>query len=110
MGRRALPRGPFSQALISAIKAEMAISQAELARRLGVDEETVSRWMRGHTVMNVDNLAQIASVIGRKPSDLVYRAQEILLMETLGESDAEGTVLRAAKGPDSEEADLIDGA
>lgn len=62
-----------------------ALSQAELARRLGVSQPTVSDWENGKTEPSVDNLRTLAIeldvwfewlVTGRGPRDFALEAQE----------------------------------
>jgi len=59
-GAAALPAfGPW----LSATMRERGLSQAELARRIGVDDAQVSRWRRGLVVPSVGHLQRIAAAL-----------------------------------------------
>lgn len=55
---------------LTATMGERGLSQAELARRLGVDDAQVSRWRRGLVVPSVNHLQNIAAVFGVPRDDL----------------------------------------
>lgn len=49
------------------------INQTELAGRMGVDQSTVSRMMRGRTSPSVDTLDKLASVMNKEVAELLYK-------------------------------------
>lgn len=54
------------------------LSQPEAGTRLGVDAMTVSRWERGEHLPRKDQWANIESVTGLSPADLVgFVKQEV---------------------------------
>lgn len=54
------------------MKAEK-INQTELAGRMGVDQSTVSRMMRGRTSPSVDTLDKLALVMNKEVAELLYK-------------------------------------
>lgn len=62
-------------------------SQADLARRLGMSEATVSRWLSGSAVPGYDDIAELARVLG-VDRRAIYEAAGLVPMhdaEELGE-------------------------
>jgi transcriptional regulator with XRE-family HTH domain len=53
---------PFSEWLSTAMR-QRGLSQAEVARRIGVDDAQVSRWRRGLVVPSVGHLQRIADAL-----------------------------------------------
>ena len=53
------------------IRKENGMSQAELAKQLGVDIKTVGNWERGNTVPDAIQLVKCASLLGTTPNDLM---------------------------------------
>lgn len=48
-------------------------SQADLAGRLGVSQETLSRRLTGRVVIDVDELVDMAAALGVSPAELLTR-------------------------------------
>jgi transcriptional regulator with XRE-family HTH domain len=53
------------------IRKENGMSQAELAKQLGVDIKTVGNWERGNTVPDAIQLVKCASLLSTTPNDLM---------------------------------------
>lgn len=49
---------------IRQVREAVGISQAELARRLGIKQPTVARWESGSDAIKVDSLQRIADALG----------------------------------------------
>lgn len=81
MGRKRLPSGALSAALGRVIHERLAIPQRQLAERIGVSEDTMTRWINGERPMTVDNLGQIAAVMGDPASELIRLAQERIVFD-----------------------------
>lgn len=70
------PRG-LSARVADTLRAEMArsrVSQQELASRLGLTQQKISRRMSGRVAFSLDELEQIASALGLSVQDLVSGA------------------------------------
>ncbi|MFX3643334.1 MAG: helix-turn-helix domain-containing protein [Candidatus Pristimantibacillus sp.] len=48
------------------------LSPAEFARRMGVNESTVSRWRRGERLMSYESAVEAAAILGCHAEDLYY--------------------------------------
>jgi transcriptional regulator with XRE-family HTH domain len=59
---------------VRALLADREISEAALARQLGLSQSYVSRRMRGDVTWRVDDIARIAAHLGVAVSDLVPSA------------------------------------
>lgn len=46
------------------------MSPAELARRIDVNESTVSRWISGERLMSFEHAVEVASILNCRPEDL----------------------------------------
>jgi DNA-binding XRE family transcriptional regulator len=55
-------------------RAELRLTQKQLADKLGTTEMTISRWERGDIQMNMKTFAKVAYALGTKPEDL-FRPQ-----------------------------------
>lgn len=88
-------RTAFRAALRETVR-NSGLSQREIARRCGVSNEAVSRWMRGIDVPTADNVAKLELALERGPHSLAVH---------LGYVDAP-----AATTPAEELARAIDGA
>lgn len=52
------------------IRKENGMSQAELAKRLGVDIKTVGNWERGKTIPDAEQVWNCAVALGCSPNDI----------------------------------------
>lgn len=75
MGKRNFAAGPISAELGKIIRASIAIPEIELARRVGVSQDTVSRWLNGLRPINIEHLVQICDVTGLDLISLVAQAK-----------------------------------
>jgi len=70
------------RALVAAeIRAEMArrsITQTQLGVSINKPQTTVSRWVKGSTALEVDDLDRVAKALGISVVDLVSRAWEAM--------------------------------
>lgn len=72
---------PVSQAVAEELRAEAArqfVTGRELARRIGRPVTTTSRWLRGGTAINMDELDEMATALGLDPVE-VHRAARLRL-------------------------------
>lgn len=58
--------------LVGALEAT-EVSQAELARRLGVNPATVSHWVTGRRELSLKRIALIAKALGVEPQSLAFQ-------------------------------------
>ena len=56
---------------VAKLRKAMAWTQEELAHRIGVEPETISRLERGTTVPSLKSLEKLAAIFGTKVSDLL---------------------------------------
>lgn len=70
----------------------MRLSQATLADRLGVSQQTVSKWLAGETQPRVKLLPALAEALGMDPTDL----SAALVARTEPKTLDEATELRVA--------------
>ena len=57
------------------LRKEKAWSQEELAEKLNVTRQTISKWELGQTVPDMYNLTKIAEVFGTTVSELYYEKE-----------------------------------
>lgn len=75
MANRALNR-------IKVVMAERMISNKELARSLGKDPTTVSKWVTNTSQPTLENLIEIAKVLKCGIDDLVRNDDDYIIKET----------------------------
>ena len=64
-------------ALLVQIKVELVerdMTQQDLAKKMGIDKATLSRYMKGHTAMKMGTFYEIAEALGVTPQELMRRA------------------------------------
>lgn len=66
---------------IAALRAERKLSQGDLAEKLDVSRQSVSKWETGQAVPELDKIIKLADLFGVSVDELV-REQEALLSET----------------------------
>lgn len=59
------------------LRDEAGLSQAELARRLKVNKQTISSWETGHRTPNFVDVVRIASILGKNVDDFAAIPEEI---------------------------------
>jgi transcriptional regulator with XRE-family HTH domain len=87
----------FGKTVAAQLRAEAAaqgITVVELARRSGINRETLDRWLKGERAISVPTMFQLAQVLGVDPFVVVKRAEE--RFETEG-TDAKVTKMRPSK-------------
>lgn len=57
---------------LSALRTAAGLSQAQLAKLVGVSQATVSRWEAGVMTPNADKLRSLARALGVKTGDLPW--------------------------------------
>lgn len=57
--------------ILKYIKKSKKISQAQIARKLGVTPSNLNDWAKGRSVPNADKITKLAEVLGVKVTDLV---------------------------------------
>lgn len=62
-------------AAINRACSDAKISQRELAEGAGIPLVTLNRGLNGHRVFNIDELARICVVLGKRPSDLIAETE-----------------------------------
>lgn len=80
--------------VIVRVRAEIELSQRQLARLLGVSPSAVSRWEAGHRFPTLSHLAKIADLAGRPASALLVATEELLRVAR------DGDAARDTSGPD----------
>ena len=75
MGKRQFAAGPMSKALGKVIRNSLRITEIELARRVEVSQDTVSRWLNGRRPIDIENLAKICESAELDLLELVSLAQ-----------------------------------
>ena len=73
------------------LRKEKAWSQEELAEKLNVTRQTISKWELGQTVPDMYNLTKIAEVFGTTVSELYYEKENTEDVNNLTEKDNKGT-------------------
>ena len=74
----AITTKPLSWHIAGEIRAEAAyqrIKASQLARKLGLSQQTFSLRYRGEVAFSTDELFQVASVLGTTPTELMARAE-----------------------------------
>lgn len=67
---------------VSRLRKEAALTQEELAQRIGVEPETVSRMERGATVPSLSTVEMIAEALGIRLGDLLEEPTPTIHHET----------------------------
>lgn len=57
--------------------ADRGLTQAEIARALGIGRQTFSRKLNGHGDFSVSELTRLAEILGTTVADLMQRADQI---------------------------------
>lgn len=57
--------------ILSELKKNKKISQAQIARQLGVTPSNLNDWAKGRSVPNADKITKLAEVLGVAVSDLI---------------------------------------
>lgn len=60
----------IGKCLLSERLRQVGMSQAELARRLGIDRQQVNKWVKGHQRMSVETSMNVATVLNLNIEDL----------------------------------------
>ncbi len=63
------PRAPLAELLRDQMRL-LGLSQADVATRVGVRQQTVSKWLTGETQPRVKLLPALADTLGLEPTDL----------------------------------------
>ena len=69
----------FGQVVAAQVRAEIAAadeSVASIARKTGINRETLDRWVKGERALSVPTLYRIASAISVEPHTIIRRAEE----------------------------------
>lgn len=82
MSRTATSLSAYAAEEVRVLLVRRQMKQTELATRLGVTEMWLSRRLRGVQSLSLDELAQIAEVLGVYPTDLLPRPSEGRLITT----------------------------
>ena len=70
---------------------KMGISQEELAEKIGVSRQAVSKWERAEASPDTDNLIELAHVYGVTLDELLQGQTEPAAEETAAEEDADAS-------------------
>lgn len=62
-------------AAISQAAADAKVSQRALSQGAGIPLATLNRGLNGHRDFNIDELARICVIVGKRPSDLMAEAE-----------------------------------
>lgn len=62
--------------ILSELKKSKKISQAQIARQLGVTPSNLNDWAKGRSVPNADKITKLAEVLGVAVSDLIDEPEE----------------------------------
>lgn len=57
--------------------AEKGLTQANIARKLGIGRQTFSRKLNGHNDFSVSELVRLAELLGTTVVDLMHRSEQI---------------------------------
>lgn len=71
------------------LRKKHSLSQEELAEKLGVSRQAVSKWERSEASPDTDNLIALAKIYGLSLDELIYGQKEESNEETRGESEEE---------------------
>jgi transcriptional regulator with XRE-family HTH domain len=89
MGKRQFPAGPMSKEIGRVIRASLSITEIELAKRIDVSQDTISRWLNGRRPIDIENLAKICNTCDLNLLDLVAKASANLqAQENASSADA----------------------
>lgn len=86
-------RSAFSDAVAAQVRAERAVAQwtqAELARRAGINRISIIRIERGERVADTTQLARLAHAFGLSLVEFVQRAEQRVLSETTPNTELPG--------------------
>ena len=61
--------------ILSELKKSKKISQAQIARLIGVSPSNITEWLKGRGVPNADKITKLAEVLGVQVSDLIDEPQ-----------------------------------
>lgn len=89
--RSATSLSTFAAEEIRVLLVRRKMKQIELATRLGQNEMWISRRLRGVQPITLDELAQIAEVLGVYPADLLPRSSEGRLITTAAPRSGTGS-------------------
>jgi transcriptional regulator with XRE-family HTH domain len=56
---------------IKLLREKISITQKELAEKVGVSQQNISRWETGEVIPKIDKLKRIAEVLGCTINDLI---------------------------------------
>ena len=78
----------FSEKLYE-LRKEKGFSQEELAEKLNVARQTISKWETGMTVPDTNNLIELSKIfgisiddfVGKKDEEVMFAKQELILNE-----------------------------
>jgi transcriptional regulator with XRE-family HTH domain len=99
----------FAQTL-RARREELRLNQRDLAAKLGVKQQTVSRWESGIAVPRPDRVTQLAGVIGIDRGKLLQLAGYLAADDPLADPEL-GSVLSAVRSlPDKDLVHVLDAA
>jgi transcriptional regulator with XRE-family HTH domain len=99
----------FAQTL-RARREELRLNQRDLAARLGVKQQTVSRWESGIAVPRPDRVTQLASVLGVDRGRLLQLAGYLPEDEPLAEPDVAAVLSSVRQLPDKYLVHVLDTA
>jgi transcriptional regulator with XRE-family HTH domain len=69
----------FGQVVAAQVRAEIAAAEesvASIARKTGINRETLDRWVKGERALSVPTLYRIAAALNIAPHTIVLRAEE----------------------------------
>lgn len=69
--------------------AEKGLTQANIARKLGIGRQTFSRKLNGHTDFSVSELVHLAEILCTTVADLMQRAAQIAHADDVPTSDGD---------------------
>jgi transcriptional regulator with XRE-family HTH domain len=75
MGRKSLKFGNLSKNIGQLLREQLLIPQVEIAKRIGVSEDTVSRWLNGSRPINIEDLVRFCEAANLDVIDLIVKAQ-----------------------------------
>ncbi len=79
------PDHPLGESIAARLK-EIGMTQAELARRVGVSQQTVSKWIGGESTPRLKRLETLAGVLDMRLRDLIHLATGLDTLEEGGAS------------------------
>lgn len=99
----------FAQTLRSR-REELRLNQRDLAARLGVKQQTVSRWESGIAVPRPDRVTQLAGVLGVDRGKLLQLAGYLAADEPLADPDMSKLLGAVRQLPDKDLVHVLDTA